>query len=120
MSDFYSCEAPQAFSETIRKARKSHKCCECFRQINIGEKYQYVSGIWDGDPDSFKTCLSCYEIRNDFISLPENDTASIGCLRDEISGFFYTNFGLNEYSESSGICIEKLNKLFGIPQHEPL
>ena len=51
--------APSAFRSVIRKARKAHKCCECHNVINIGDRYQYSSGIWDGEPDSYKQCLGC-------------------------------------------------------------
>lgn len=49
-----------------RKARKQHECFECGDPIEVGEKYEYVSGIWDGKPDSFKVCLACEAIRNQF------------------------------------------------------
>jgi hypothetical protein len=51
--------APSAFRSVARKARKAHKCCECGEVINIGDQYQYSSGIWDGEPDDFKQCLNC-------------------------------------------------------------
>lgn len=57
---------PKAFSRVERKARKDHKCCECRRTIEKGEKYFYESGIWDHGPDSFKTCQECYQIRESF------------------------------------------------------
>ncbi len=54
--------APSAFRSVVRKARKSHKCCECNETITIGDQYQYSSGVWDGDPRSYKQCLRCGEI----------------------------------------------------------
>ncbi|QUX96557.1 hypothetical protein C0J08_14635 [Marinomonas sp. CT5] len=54
--------APSAFRSVIRKARKAHKCCECHAVINIGDRYQYSSGVWDGEPDDYKQCLGCGEI----------------------------------------------------------
>lgn len=59
-------DGPSCFTESIRKARKEHQCYECRDPIKIGERYEYVSGIWDGRADSFKTCLLCAEIRAHF------------------------------------------------------
>lgn len=49
--------------ETKPTARKPHICCECFITINAGEKYQYCTGVFEGDPYTVKTCLECAEIR---------------------------------------------------------
>lgn len=58
---------PAEFCEVeIRKARKSHKCCECGREIEPGESYEHVRGKWYGEIDSFDTCLLCVEIRTVF------------------------------------------------------
>jgi len=56
-------ELPSCTSEKYRKARKIHKCCECQGPIDIGEKYHYLSGVWEGRGKSYKTCLSCETIR---------------------------------------------------------
>jgi len=52
--------------ERIRTARKKHRCGECLKDINPGDKYEYVSGIWDGVPHSYKTCLDCKSVRDVF------------------------------------------------------
>ena len=54
---------PECMTQKERKARKTHVCIECRGAIVPGEKYEYTSGIWDGDPSSFKTCLACRELR---------------------------------------------------------
>lgn len=41
------------------KARKAYICVECNRQINVGERCQYVFQIYDGDPYSCYTCEHC-------------------------------------------------------------
>ena len=56
----------QCHTETIRKARKDHQCYECGEPIAKGTQYEYVSGIWEGEPTSFKTCLACVDVRNHF------------------------------------------------------
>jgi len=56
------------FSETVeRTARKPHKCCECHRQIESGERYTITSGVWEGEFSTFKWCGHCSaacEIKN--------------------------------------------------------
>lgn len=56
------CELPSAFKSIERKAAKPHKCCECGSAIQKGDRYQYSSGVWNGEPDSYKQCLNCHEI----------------------------------------------------------
>jgi hypothetical protein len=59
-------DGPSAFIAFDRKARKEHKCYECGRVIQRGEKYRNESGIWDGDPRRYKTCSECLSIREVF------------------------------------------------------
>jgi hypothetical protein len=49
-------------STRTRTARKPHQCCECHSTINQGEQYAFTSGVWNGEPASFKTCHNCWEI----------------------------------------------------------
>lgn len=55
---------PSVFTEKNPKARKSHTCYECRREIKPGEVYRNETGIWDGDPSTYKTCADCLSIRN--------------------------------------------------------
>jgi hypothetical protein len=48
-----------------RKARKPHRCCECWRKILPGEQYWHYRGISEGDPVSENTCEACESLRND-------------------------------------------------------
>lgn len=60
-------DAPASvFSETVRTARLAHECSECDEPILPGTKYEHARGCWDGSWSTFKTCLSCVEIRNHF------------------------------------------------------
>jgi hypothetical protein len=52
-------EAPSCATEVERTARKRHRCCECNQIIHAGERYSYISGIWEGKASSFKTCRLC-------------------------------------------------------------
>jgi hypothetical protein len=44
------------------RARKPHTCEECGRRINIGERYEYVFGVYDGAFIAH-TCSHCVGIR---------------------------------------------------------
>lgn len=68
-------DPPEFYHATIRKARKTHHCCECGAEIAPGERYQHVSRMWDGFIDTFKTCLLCSRIRRDYC-------APLGGLRE--------------------------------------
>lgn len=51
------------YSREIRTARKQHQCEECSGKIFPGEKYEYVSGLWEGSFSVFKTCERCVDLR---------------------------------------------------------
>lgn len=65
MSDYCFCDfdSPEFYDKYQPTARKRHKCCECGGDIMPGEKYEYVSGKWDGQFDTFKTCERCCDLR---------------------------------------------------------
>lgn len=44
-------------------ARQVHKCCDCRRPINVGERYERVVGISDGGIDVYTTCGRCVSVR---------------------------------------------------------
>ena len=54
------------YTEKKVKARKSHKCSECKKEIRRGEIYERVTGKWDGEIDTYKTCKTCLNILNEF------------------------------------------------------
>lgn len=51
------------YNKKIRNANKEHMCGECGDPIKKGDNYEYVSGMWEGYLDSFKTCIDCVSIR---------------------------------------------------------
>ena len=53
-------------TRTTPKARKQHRCCECRETIEVGASYERQTLFWDGTAGTFKTCLSCAEIRDHF------------------------------------------------------
>lgn len=56
----------EKLSECHPKARKPHKCYECSRTIEPGERYQRFVGKWEGEIQRYDTCASCEEIRTVF------------------------------------------------------
>lgn len=61
-------EYPEVFKKKIRKARKKHSCNECRRSIYPGEEYEHCSGKWDGAFETYKTCIDCLSLRDQFFS----------------------------------------------------
>ena len=47
-------------------ARLAHRCCECREPIAPGSKYERYALFLEGSAETYKTCLSCVEIRNHF------------------------------------------------------
>jgi hypothetical protein len=51
-------------SETRVKARKEHKCGECYRKIEPKETYVRTATIYEGELNAYKTCLQCMEVKH--------------------------------------------------------
>lgn len=62
------CEVPQAISINWRAARKHHRCCECAGWITPKERHEYISGIWDHQASSYRTCAQCVQVRDWYVS----------------------------------------------------
>lgn len=60
----YDAEHIEAGSVRIRKARKKHRCSECWELICPGDEYEYVKGLCDGSWFDNKTCMSCKNMRD--------------------------------------------------------
>src|SRR5579875_1743949 len=43
------CEYPEFYSESFPRAKKEHRCIECFAPIEIGEMHLYYRGKWDNE-----------------------------------------------------------------------
>lgn len=59
-------DMPSFVKERYPIARVEHQCCECDRIMEIGERYEVISGVWDGSFSRFKTCLNCVSVREEF------------------------------------------------------
>lgn len=83
----YDAEFPEAYTHKLRKARKEHKCNECFGLIKKGENYHYHSGIWDHEPADFKICLDCESLRSDINKTIKDwdDKIPFSCLFEFVS-----------------------------------
>ena len=47
---------------------------------------EYASGIWGGEPSSFKTCTNCAEIRSEVITFTKgDDNPAFGWLHEELT-----------------------------------
>ncbi len=115
---WFMSDRPGCFNSITRTARKDHKCCECWRTIKAGEKYQYSSGVWDGEPDSFKQCLNCHDIMNLTSLVDEYDAPGFGELRRWFEGFVCRGLNgetwLREMAADIKFDPEKLNKLLRV------
>lgn len=47
------------YLEQERRARKTHRCRECYREIGVGEVYLIASGKSDGSVWASKMCAHC-------------------------------------------------------------
>lgn len=56
-------ERYDVLSQERRRARKAHRCGECFRDIAPGETYEYATGLIDGTWNTHRTCLHCVAAR---------------------------------------------------------
>ncbi len=62
-------DLPDFYDKRLVKARLPHYCSECGCVIAPGEQYERVSGKWDGEVYTFKTCRQCRQIRNEFSTM---------------------------------------------------
>jgi hypothetical protein len=60
----------------VQQARKAHRCDECARTINVGERYTNEGLLFDGLTSTHKTCSHCIVCRE--------------WLGDECGGWLYS------------------------------
>lgn len=46
-------------ADVERKARKLHRCVWCGQAIEVGSRYRYVRGVFEGEPQSNHFHLEC-------------------------------------------------------------
>jgi hypothetical protein len=82
----------RVWSQSIRTARKPHRCSECGCTIEPGERYLYAKFLSaDGPPwSSYTSCVLCHRIQRDYAPCCE-----LGGLRENIHdclGFDYVTY----------------------------
>ena len=82
-------EPPEAFSVETRTARKAHRCSECRRTIEPGERYRHVWGVWEGTPAIFKRCETCGELERWATSIVPCLCVGMGNLHGDILDEFH-------------------------------
>ena len=58
----YGDEAATVYETRSRKAKKEHQCSACFETILVGQTYEYVFIIYDGNNYIYKRCPRCQMI----------------------------------------------------------
>lgn len=56
------CDAEVFLGRECVARKPSAKCCECGDPL-FGVRHELVTGKWDGEWQTYRTCLSCVEIR---------------------------------------------------------
>lgn len=56
---FRDTEPCDLYFETVRKARKSHRCNECGDDISRGDRYRHVHGVFQRSWFRHKECRRC-------------------------------------------------------------
>lgn len=52
-------ERAVVWNEEQRTAAKAHKCTECYRDIQAGERYRHISSLHDGHWRRDRMCAHC-------------------------------------------------------------
>lgn len=102
-------ELPEVINHTKRKSRKSHLCTSCGSKIEKGENYMYISGIWGGEPASFKLCNCCEKVINGFKLMDETLLDEDGPTLDRggVSAWLQDFLSLGWQGEEAAIDIAK-------------
>ena len=56
------CNYPTLYKSKIVRTRKKHECVECGERIEIAEKAEKIDTLYDGNFQTFYTCLDCQKI----------------------------------------------------------
>lgn len=89
----------EAYSEKWRRARVTHECGECGGKIAIGETYRFISGVWEGVGDSFKTCAACVAIGKEFKRAHDGEGFYLGALDEALSECVEEETTINDNDE---------------------
>lgn len=94
---------PDFFREQLRRSKRVRRCYECARAIAAGERYNSVSGKWDGSVHTYAICLPCDALRSAYehVNFVLTDDAECSpafgeLLRDVRECFSVQQMGTNE------------------------
>lgn len=73
-------------------ARKVHKCHECRRDIQPGERYEYHAGLLDGGWVTYKTCQQCLSVREWLIQVCSGWV--YGQIGEDLLEHFWEGYGI--------------------------
>ena len=59
----YDGPAPSVYRKAVHTARTQHKCYECGRKIQPGERYENCFAVYDGAAVTSPTCSYCLDLR---------------------------------------------------------
>lgn len=76
-------ELPRLIDISSPKARKAHRCCECWSLILPGESYERIKGLWD-EFETYKTCSFCADVRTQAYIDFDLNTAEEGFVFGEL------------------------------------
>lgn len=88
--DGYADEPVAVWCPAWRTARKHHQCMACPEPIAPGDRYHYVSWVFDGSAGSYKHCARCWTMieaitdAHDYDVIVDLDLACGRLWQDEI------------------------------------
>ena len=59
-------DAASVYHTSTVTARKAHRCYECGETMAPGQRYERVSGLWEGTWSTYRFCLPCAEVGSEF------------------------------------------------------
>jgi hypothetical protein len=80
----------------IVKAHKQHQCEECGKVIQVGEKYERLTSLYEGEWSRMEVCLICREI-----------SIAFSC-EGRIIGNMWEDIQDNMFPQMTTGCLEKL------------
>lgn len=89
------------YEEKIVKANMQHKCGECWDVIAKGQKYYYITGLWEDKWHVFKFHKDCHDLRRiieEKYNKEWDDYIPFGELSDAIADNFDQKF-LRQWSD---------------------
>lgn len=117
-------EMPECSNSVVRKARKNHTCSTCGANIKSGEEYLYVSGIWSGEPNSYKACANCESVFDNFkemdndLSFEDGPSISMGGVSVFLQGFLSIHYSgiqaAKDMAERLKVPLWYIKKMIGL------